>query len=86
MEDATQSSQHQHHHRTDPSQGGWDTTILKAPDSHKAGSRKRHRRRRHMSTGARVLRGIGIALAIIVGIAAAVGLGLLIALVRTGSI
>ena len=38
------SSNHHRSHR-DPSQGGWDTTIVKAPDSHK--SRKKHKRRRH---------------------------------------
>lgn len=75
----------EHHHRSDPSQGGWDTSILKAPDSHKSGSRRRHRRERELSTGARVLRIVGIVLLVLVGIAAAVALGLFIALKYTGS-
>ena len=75
----------EHHHRRDPAEGGWDTTILKAPDSHKAGSRRRHRRERELSTGARVLRIVGIVLLVLVGIAAAVALGLFIALKYTGS-
>lgn len=77
--------QQRRRHRKDPSEGGWDTTIIKAPDSHKSRSH-RHRRHRHLSTGQKVLRVIGIVLAVIVGLAVAVGLGLLIALLVTGTI
>lgn len=85
---ANQASQPQErrHHRHDPSEGGWDPSILRAPDSHKAGSRKRRRRRRQLSLGAKILRGIGIVLGCIVLVAAAVGLGLLIALRITGTL
>ena len=75
-----------HRHRRDPSEGGWDTTITRAPDSHKAGAARRHRHEKERSIGQKVLIAIGVILLIIVGVALAVGLGLLIALIRTGSI
>ena len=67
-----------HHHRTDPSEGGWDTTIVKAPDSHKRRKRRRHRSKgqKALATVGKVLGGIVIA---VVAIAAAVGIGILVA-------
>ena len=55
--------------RRDPSQGGWDTTIVKAPDSHtsKHGKRRHHRRRKKWP---KVVAGVLIALLVIVGIGA----------------
>ena len=59
---ANTQQQHQHHHRTDPSEGGWDTTITKANDSHKAGSRTRHRHAHEKSAAKKGLKGLGIVL------------------------
>ena len=55
--------------RRDPSQGGWDTTIIKAPDSHtsKHGKRRHHRRRKKWP---KVVAGVLIALLVIMGIGA----------------
>ena len=56
--------------RRDPSQGGWDTTIIKAPDSHsssKHGKKRHHRRRKKWP---KVVAGVLIALLVVVGIGA----------------
>lgn len=73
-------------HRTDPAEGGWDTNITRAPDSHKAGSAARHRHAAEKNVGKKALRILGIVVLILIALAAAVALGLFIALNITGSL
>lgn len=57
------SSSHRHRSHRDPSQGGWDTSIVKAPDSHK--SRRKHHK--HRKKWPKVVAGILIGIVVLVG-------------------
>ncbi len=65
---SSQHSRSSHHSRRDPSEGGWDPTIVKAPDSHKGG--KHGKRRKHRKKWPRVLAGVLIALVVLLGVGA----------------
>lgn len=56
----------------DPSAGGWDTSIVKAPDSHRSSKHGsgHHHRRKHRKKWPKVVAGIVIALVVVVGIGA----------------